>query len=100
MTVFKATCPSCGDVDVASESVRLHVNQRPERSFYTFTCVCGSVVTKSAPAEVIRLLAVGGVTSEMVVVPLEALEEHHGAPLCWDEVLDFRLALDKEEEWV
>lgn len=90
MTIIKATCPSCGDVELARDQVRLVVHPVAERSFYGFTCTrCGEGVRKPAGDEVVRLLTMGGVVAERVVVPAEALERHDGPPLTADEVLDF-----------
>ena len=90
MTIIKATCPSCGDVELSRDQVRLVVHPLAERSFYGFTCtLCGDVVRKPAGDEVVRLLTMGGVVAERVLVPAEALERHSGPPINADDVLDF-----------
>jgi endogenous inhibitor of DNA gyrase (YacG/DUF329 family) len=90
MTIIKATCPSCGDVELSRDQVRLVVHPVADRSFYGFTCtLCGEPVRKPAGDEVVRLLTMGGVIAERIVVPAEALEQHEGAPISADEVLDF-----------
>ncbi|MDQ1290019.1 MAG: hypothetical protein QG622_3585 [Actinomycetota bacterium] len=90
MTIIKATCPSCGDVELSRDQVRLVVHPLAERSFYGFTCTrCGEGVRKPAGDEVVRLLTMGGVVAERVVVPAEALERHPGPAITADEVLDF-----------
>jgi predicted RNA-binding Zn-ribbon protein involved in translation (DUF1610 family) len=90
MTVIKATCPSCGDVELTPQQVRLVTSNLPERSYYSFTCAaCGDLVRKPAGTEVVRLLRVGGVVAEQLHIPAEALEEHVGPPLTWDDVIDF-----------
>lgn len=90
MTIIKATCPSCGDVELSRDQVRLVVHPLAERSFYGFTCTrCGEGVRKPAGDEVVRLLTMGGVVAERVVVPAEALERHVGPPISADDVLDF-----------
>ena len=90
MTIIKATCPSCGDVELSRDQVRLVVHPIAERSFYGFTCTrCGDAVRKPAGDEVVRLLTMGGVIAERVIVPAEALEPHAGAPITMDDVLDF-----------
>jgi len=90
MTIIKATCPSCGDVELSRDQVRLVVHPVHELSFYGFTCTrCGQDVRKPAGDEVVRLLTLGGVIAERVVVPAEALEAHTGPPIGADEVLDF-----------
>ncbi|HET9656437.1 MAG TPA: hypothetical protein VFP72_13860 [Kineosporiaceae bacterium] len=90
MTVIKATCPSCGDVELTPQQVRLVTSNLPERSYYSFTCAaCGDLVRKPAGAEVVRLLRVGGVVPEQLHIPAEALEEHEGPALNWDDLIDF-----------
>lgn len=90
MTIIKATCPTCGDVELSRDQVRLVVHPLAERSFYGFTCTrCGEGVRKPAGDEVVRLLTMGGVVAERVVVPAEALERHDGPPISADDVLDF-----------
>ena len=94
MTIIKATCPSCGDVELSRDQVRLVVHPLAERSFYGFTCTrCGEGVRKPAGDEVVRLLTMGGVVAERVVVPAEALERHVGLPITADDVLDFAVWL-------
>jgi hypothetical protein len=94
MTIIKATCPSCGDVELSRDQVRLVVHPRAERSFYGFTCTrCGEGVRKPAGDEVVRLLTMGGVVAERVVVPAEALERHDGPAITADDVLDFAVWL-------
>jgi hypothetical protein len=95
MTVIKASCPICGDVELTPRQVRLVTSNVPERAFYSFLCDgCGEQIRKPAGDEVIRLLTVGGVVAEHLQVPAEALEEHAGPVLTWDDVIDFSSWLD------
>lgn len=90
MTIIKATCPCCGDVELNRDQLRLVVHPVRERSFYSFVCPsCGDDVRKPAGAEVIRLLKMGGVEPEQVDVPAEATEVHEGPVLTEDDLLDF-----------
>ncbi len=90
MTIIKATCPSCGDVELSRDQVRLVVHPLADRSFYGFTCTrCGEPVRKPAGDEVVRLLTMGGVVAERIAVPAEALEQHSGPPITADDLLDF-----------
>lgn len=95
MTIIKATCPCCGDVELTRDQVCLTVHPVKERSNYSFVCPkCGDEVRKPAGAEVIRLLKMGGVTPVAVDVPAEATEVHEGPLITEDEFLDFRNWLD------
>jgi hypothetical protein len=90
MTIIKATCPVCGDVQLSRDQVRLVLHPVRERSFYSFTCTeCDDEVRKPAGPEVVRLLRMGGVLPESVDFPAEAAEEHHGPALTHDDLLDF-----------
>jgi hypothetical protein len=94
MTTIKASCPSCGDVELTSAQVRLVVCSVQDWSFYAFTChTCHDEVRKPAATDVITLLQSGGVLAEMWAVPAEAMETHEGAAITYDDVLDFALRL-------
>ena len=96
MTTIKASCPVCGDVELTTKQVRLVVCTRPELSYYSFPCAtCTDEVRKPADAEVVALLVSGGVVAEDWVIPAEALEEHTGPTITYDDVLDFALQLDR-----
>ena len=101
MTTIKASCPTCGDVTLTPAEVRLVVCTVPSWSFYAFECTsCTHEVRKAATDDVVRLLRSGGIVPETWEVPAEALEEHLGAPVAWDDVLDFTLALAREVDLV
>lgn len=94
MTVLKVSCPTCGDVLLETDEVRFVAFNVADRSFYEFTCrTCLDLIRKPACPNVARLLTLGGVVPERVVVPPEALEPHYGRPLTDDDVLDFTLDL-------
>jgi hypothetical protein len=96
MTTIKASCPSCGDVELTPPQVRLVVCSVEDWSYYTFTCgTCRDEVRKPAAPQVVALLTSGGVHAEPWAVPAEALEEHHGPAIAYDDVLDFALALER-----
>jgi hypothetical protein len=98
MTTIKASCPSCGDVELTPKQVRLVVCSIKTWSFYAFTCTtCQEEVRKPAGRDVVALLVSGGVVAEPWTVPAEALEEHEGPSLTYDDVLDFALWLDKAD---
>lgn len=99
MTTIKATCPTCGDVDLAPSDVTVTIAQALGWSTYTFRCVgCSDAVCKPADDEVVQLLTGAGVRVERVDVPLEYLEsrilERTNPPLTGDDLLDFHAWLD------
>ncbi len=99
MTTIKATCPVCGDVDLAPSDVRLTVAgsgssdpAAPGWATYTFRCSgCSDEVAKNADHEVVALLSSAGVRVDHV--PAEALEVHVGPALTYDDLLDFAMQL-------
>jgi len=96
MTTIKASCPSCGDVELTPLQVRLVVCSIRTWSYYAFACTtCLEEVRKPAGRDVVALLISGGVLAEPWNVPAEALEEHQGPALNYDDVLDFALWLDQ-----
>ena len=49
MTIIKATCPVCGDIQLSRDQVRLVLHPVRDRSFYSFTCnSCDDEVRKPA----------------------------------------------------
>jgi len=98
MTTIKASCPICGDVSLTPPQVRLVVCTRPEWSYYAFGCpTCQDEVSKDADEEIVALLVSGGVELQQWVIPAEAMEEHNGAPITYDELLDFALLLEDQD---
>ena len=95
MTTIKASCPGCGDVELTPAQVRLVVCSVRTWSYYSFACPgCLDEVRKPAGRDVVSLLLSGGVLAEPWTIPAEALEEHDGPALSYDDVLDFALWLD------
>lgn len=98
MTVIKASCPACGDVELTPRQVRLVVCSVEDRSFYSFSCSgCGDEVRKPAGGDVVALLSSGGVVPERWVIPAEVLEPRTGPALSHDDLLDFCLWLEGAE---
>ena len=103
MATIKATCPSCGDVDLGPRQVRAHVVEAIEESesrrTYAFTCTtCGDEVVKVADEDTIRLLGSAGVRVERTPVPAEAREPHRGRAINYDDLLDLVLWLESHDE--
>lgn len=96
MTTIKATCPTCGDVDLTPPEVRLTVAEAAGWATYTFRCSkCQEDIEKPADDEVVALLSSAGVRIDCV--PAEALEGHAGAALTYDDVLDFAIWLHEHD---
>ena len=94
MTTIKTSCPCCGDVELTPAQVRLVVCTVADWSYYAFRCGgCRDEIRKPASTDVVSALRSGGVVAEEWAVPAEALEEHEGPAVSYDDVLDFALRL-------
>ena len=94
MTLIKASCPGCGEVELTPADVSLMVCSHAPLSYYAFQCQgCGDEVRKPADDHVVSLLVSGGVPATVWEVPAEALEVHQGPRLSYDDLLDFALQL-------
>lgn len=94
MTTIKASCPTCGEVELTPADVSLMVCSHAPMSFYAFTCAtCGDEIRKPADDHVVSLLVSGGVPATVWELPAEALEVKTGDTLTYDDLLDFALEL-------
>ncbi len=102
MTTIKASCPSCGEVELTGPDIQLMVctNHDP-RSYYQFVCTrCMEIVRKPADHHVVELLLSGGVVKQTWTIPAEALEPRAGAVINMDDILDLCIALGEESRAV
>jgi predicted RNA-binding Zn-ribbon protein involved in translation (DUF1610 family) len=98
VTTIKASCPTCGEVELTSADITLMVCSHAPLSYYAFDCPnCLDEVRKPADDHVISLLMSGGVQASVWEVPEEALEIKIGPSLSYDDLLDFVLALDGDD---
>lgn len=95
MTSIKATCPTCGEVELTAEEVTVVVcSSHAQLSYYAFDCAgCVQQVRKPADRRVVSLLVAGGVVVTHWQVPAEFLEAKSGPALTYDDLLDFALRL-------
>lgn len=114
MTRIRATCPTCGEVDLTSDDLVLCVvgalaAEEPATT-YRFACPdCATTVVKPADQRVSRLLAAGGVEVEYASAlhldeELEALVTGlhpelpgDGPPLTRDDLLRFHELLARDD---
>lgn len=104
MTVIRAKCPTCGEVDLAPEEVRLTVARGDTGSTYAFDCPeCGATVTKAADRRTVAILLSAGIDPgepmdvDMTpihredVEPMGALAD--APPFTMDDLIDFHFLL-------
>jgi predicted RNA-binding Zn-ribbon protein involved in translation (DUF1610 family) len=107
MTRVRATCPSCGEMDLPASEVVLRrscdVDGRVlADSSYRFRCPgCADVVEKPADERVVDLLITGGVPIEDVGAVRRGLHPEmpdDGPAFTLDDLLDLHIAL-AEPDW-
>lgn len=98
MTTIRATCPTCGEVELTPDDIELRVCTHAPASYYRFDCpLCHEEVQKPADDRVVQLLISGGVAATVWELPGEFQEQRDGAPLTMDDLLDFHLLLTRED---
>jgi hypothetical protein len=98
VTTIKATCPSCGEVELTPDDIELRVCTHAPASYYVFGCpTCTKAIQKPADDRVIQLLISGGVRAIVWELPDEILEPHAGSQLTHDDLLDFHLLLEQPD---
>ncbi len=98
MTTIKASCPTCGEVELTPADVSLVVCSHAALSYYSFACPgCTVQVRKPADDHVVSLLVSGGVPATVWEVPAEALEPRTGPALTYDDLLDLAIELESTD---
>jgi hypothetical protein len=96
VTTIRASCPSCGDVELTIRDVTVRVSAIDARGSYAFRCPsCAIYVTKPADERIVELLLSAGVDQEDWHVPAEMLEPRHGSAITYDDLLDFHAQLQQ-----
>ncbi|HEX2240220.1 MAG TPA: hypothetical protein VHJ82_03645 [Actinomycetota bacterium] len=97
MVTIKATCPVCGEVKLTADDIVLRMGAPRDNSSYAFSCPsCQQLVEKPADDRIVRLLLSGGVMPSVNEIPAEALEAHYGAPIDYDDLIDFHQLLQTD----
>ncbi|HEV8296903.1 MAG TPA: hypothetical protein VGQ20_06400 [Acidimicrobiales bacterium] len=98
MATIRASCPTCGDVELTTADVRVRVCINDDRGEYSFRCpACRMTVIKSAEPRTIDLLVASGVALDTWSLPAELHEPRAGgAPISHDDLLDFHTLLEDE----
>ena len=97
MATIRASCPTCGDVELTTADVRVRVCINDDRGEYSFRCpICRMTVVKTAEPRTIDLLVASGVALDTWSLPAELHELHEGAPISHDDLLDFHAMLEDD----
>ena len=97
MATIRASCPTCGDVELTTVDVRVRVCIDDDRGEYNFRCpACRMTVVKGAEPRTIDLLVASGVALDTWSLPAELREHRHGSPISHDDLLDFHAMLNDD----
>lgn len=98
MSVIRASCPDCGDVELQSRDVTVRVCTGDGQGSYAFRCPgCTMNVAKAAEQRIVDLLVSSGVKLETWDLPLELWEHPVGEPFTHDDLLSFHELLDGDD---
>lgn len=99
MATIRASCETCGDVELTTKDVRVRVCIDDNRGEYSFRCpACHMTVIKPAEPRTIDLLIASGVRLDTWNLPAELNERPAGAPISHDDLLDFHRLLSNDAE--
>ncbi|MGH9283685.1 MAG: hypothetical protein ACRD0S_12210 [Acidimicrobiales bacterium] len=92
--MIRASCPTCGDVELTTRDVRVLLCSTTYQSSYAFQCpTCQVAVAKPAEPRVVDVLLASGISLSVWHMPAELDEVHAGAPISYDDLLEFHFHL-------
>lgn len=100
MATIRASCETCGDVELTTADVRVRICLNNNHGEYSFSCpICHMTVVKSAEARTIDLLVASGVDMQTWTLPAELDEPREGNPITHDDLLEFHRHLHNTSSW-
>lgn len=99
VATIKASCPTCGDVELTTRDVQVLLCATTNEGSYAFRCpACRLAVSKPAEARIVDVLVASGVRLSVWQLPAELDEVHSGAPITYDDLLEFHFEI-KGDDW-
>lgn len=96
MPIIRASCQSCGDVELVPKDLKIAVCSDTGESSYTFRCPgCRSIVSKEAEKRIVEVLVSAGVKMRFWKLPAELTESHSGPPLEVNDLIDFHFEISQ-----
>lgn len=98
MATIRASCENCGDVQLTTADVTVRMCTSTDEGEYRFECpTCSDLVVRHAEQRTIDLLLAAGVEFVTWALPAELFENHDGAPITHDDLIDFHDALSNDQ---
>lgn len=95
--IVRATCPSCGDVELSVDQVQVLLCVTNASSTYSFRCpACSVIVNKEATDSVVESLTSAGAQLVAWSMPAELDEPKSGPRISHDDLLEFHLGLESD----
>lgn len=92
--MIRASCPTCGDVELTTRDVRVLLCSTTYESSYAFQCPsCRVAVAKPAEARVVDVLLASGISLSVWTMPAELDEPRSGPSITYDDLLEFHFQL-------
>jgi hypothetical protein len=96
VATIRASCPTCGDIELTSGDVTVLVCATNNQGSYAFQCpTCRLAVSKPAESRVVDLLVSTGVKLSVWQFPAELDEVHEGPALTTDDLIEFHFQLER-----
>jgi hypothetical protein len=97
MTTIRATCGTCGDVELTTADVQVMISEDTGEGTYSFRCpLCEDVVVKGSPRHTIDLLVSAGVRYSTWGTPIEMPLDPEAPAFNYDDLLTFHSLLDDD----
>jgi predicted RNA-binding Zn-ribbon protein involved in translation (DUF1610 family) len=101
MTTIRATCPTCGEVEMDAQAILLSIRETDGEGVYSFTCpTCFDTIEKPADRKVVMLLLSAGVDVTQIAEVTEIAHEpvrDDLPPLTADDLIDFHFLLERDD---
>ncbi len=98
VAIVRATCPTCGDVELTVNDVQVQLCVTTAASTYSFLCPsCSFIVNKEATDSVVESLTAAGCRLVAWTLPAELDEPKTGPKISHDDLLEFHLALEGDD---
>lgn len=90
MPIIRASCPTCGDVDIAPDAMTVMLCSSNGEASYVYRCpACKMVVSKAVDRRIVEILVSSGVRIHFWRLPEESDEEITGPPVDFDDLIEF-----------
>ncbi|MHB8190059.1 MAG: hypothetical protein ACYDHP_06510 [Ferrimicrobium sp.] len=100
MPIIRASCPSCGDVDVSPKQMKVMLCSSNGEASYSFQCPsCNMLVRKTIDRHIVEILVSAGVRMHFWKLPDELMEDREGPPIDYDDLIAFHYELG-EAGWM